>query len=107
LCASLLNHGKTILHGIPKIEEVFRYVEILESIGVQVRWINADTLEINPPTKLSIEKLNMEVARKVRSFTFVGGLIHWSDAFSFPHSGGCKMGERTIAAHKYGLEKFG
>jgi len=107
LCAALVNRGKTILHGIPRIEEVYRYVEILESLGVAVRWTNGDTLEIVPPKKLAFEKMDLEAARRTRSFTFVGSLIHWSNNFSFPHSGGCKMGERTIAAHKYGLEKFG
>ncbi len=107
LCASLVNKGKTVLHGIPRIEEVFRYIEIMESIGVSVRWIEKDTLEIIPPAKLSLDKMNLDAARRTRSFTFVGALIHWEKSFSFPHSGGCKMGERTIAAHKYGLGKFG
>ncbi len=107
LCASLINRGKTILHGIPHIEEVSRYIEIMESLGVSVRWTSDDTLEIVPPKALDFEKMNLESARKTRSFTFVGALIHWSKKFSFPHSGGCKMGERTIASHKYGLEKLG
>jgi UDP-N-acetylglucosamine 1-carboxyvinyltransferase len=114
LCASLLNKGKTVLHGIPHIEEVSRYIEIMESLGVSVRWIedpirkgHATTLEIIPPKELTFDKMNLESARKTRSFTFVGALIHWKKSFSFPHSGGCKMGERTIAAHKYGLAKFG
>lgn len=107
LCASVLNHGTTILHGIPRIEEVYRYIEIMESLGISVKWTATDTLEITPPKKLSFDTMNLESARKTRSFTFVGALIHWSPLFSFPHSGGCKMGERTIAAHKYALEKFG
>jgi UDP-N-acetylglucosamine 1-carboxyvinyltransferase len=107
LCAALVNRGKTILHGIPRIEEVNRYIEILQSLGVAVHWTASDTLEIIPPKELSIEKMNLDAARRTRSFTFAGSLIHWSKNFSFPHSGGCKMGERTIAAHKYGLENFG
>ncbi len=107
LCASLVNKGKTVLHGIPRIEEVFRYIEIMISLGVSVRWIEKDTLEIVPPAKLSFDKMDLDAARRTRSFTFVGALIHWQKSFSFPHSGGCKMGERTIAAHKYGLGKFG
>src|SRR3989344_253892 len=34
LCASLLNKGKTTLKNMPRIEEVNRIVEVLESIGV-------------------------------------------------------------------------
>lgn len=107
LCAALVNRGKTTLHGIPRIEEVYRYIEVLQGFGVSVRWTAADTLEIVPPKTLAFEDLDLEACRRTRSFTFVGALIHWADSFSFPHSGGCKMGERTIAAHKYGLEKFG
>lgn len=107
LCATLVNRGKTILHGIPRIEEVYRYLEILESLGVGVKWLAADTLEIAPPKKLALANMDLAAARRTRSFTFVGALIHWAPAFSFPHSGGCKMGERTIAAHKFGLGKFG
>ena len=31
LCAALLNSGKTVLHHIARIEEVFRIIEVLES----------------------------------------------------------------------------
>ncbi len=107
ICASLVNRGKTILHGMPKIEEVSRYIEIIESMGVATRWIDGNTLEITPPKKLFIKNINKEVAAKTRSFTFVGSLIHSDTKFSFPHSGGCKMGDRTIAAYRYGLENLG
>ncbi|MFM7088729.1 MAG: helix-turn-helix domain-containing protein [Candidatus Paceibacterota bacterium] len=107
IAASLVNRGKTILHGIPKIEEVYRYIEILEGLGVSVRWIDEHSIEIIPPYELNLKTINEKAMRQTRSFTFVGSLIHWENDFSFPHSGGCKMGERTIAAHKYSLEKFG
>lgn len=107
LAATLVNKGKTTLTGIPRIEEVYRYIEVLESIGVVVKWTNEDTVEINPPASLDLKKLDTEAAMRIRSFTFVGALIHATDAFTFPHSGGCKMGERTIASHKHSLEKFG
>ncbi len=107
LCATLANRGKTILHGIPKIEEVYRYIEILTSLGIAIRWTDDNTLEIVPPKTLSFKTFDADAARKTRSFTFVGGLLHWSKSFSFPHSGGCKMGERTVAAHKYSLGKLG
>lgn len=107
LCATLLNKGKTILHGIPKVEEVYRYITVLESLGVNVKWVGKSTLEIQPPKKLTFKNLDYDLANKIRSFTFLGALIHFGESFSFPNSGGCKMGERTIAAHKYGLEKLG
>lgn len=107
LCASLINSGTTVLHGIPKIEEVSRYIEVLESLGASIRWVGDNSLEINPPKVPTFSKLNFDIAAKIRSFTFIGALVHHGLSFSFPNPGGCKMGERTIAAHKYGLEKLG
>lgn len=37
----------------------------------------------------------------------IGGMIHFEKKFKIPHAGGCKMGQRTIAAHRYGLESLG
>lgn len=108
MVASLVNKGTTILRDIPHIEEVYRYKELLESVGVKIRWVYDDTsLEITPPKKLLFSKINKSVAEKIRSFTFAGAFIHFSDAFFLPHSGGCKMGERTVASHKYALEYLG
>ena len=108
MVAALINNGTTTLHGIPHIEEVYRYKELLESVGVKIRWINNDTsLEITPGKKLSLKKINVSVATRIRSFTFAGAFVHYSPSFFLPHSGGCKMGERTVASHKYALEYLG
>lgn len=108
MVAALINSGTTVLRDIPHIEEVYRYKELLESVGVKIRWTHDDTaLEITPPKKLSFSKINKSVAEKIRSFTFAGAFIHFSNSFSLPHSGGCKMGERTVASHKYALDYLG
>ena len=108
MCASLVNKGKTTLHGIPRIEEVYRLIEILQSIGVSVNWSGDHTLEIRPPKNFSISNILYTYATKVRSsLMLIGALIHNKSSFTIPHAGGCKMGERTIAAHRYGLEELG
>jgi UDP-N-acetylglucosamine 1-carboxyvinyltransferase len=108
LCAALLNRGKTILHGISRIEEVNRLIEILESIGVSVRWTGRNTVEIVPPKKFSLATLDVAAAARVRSsLMLIGPLVHLVPSFDLPHAGGCKMGNRTIAAHRYGLEELG
>src|SRR4029450_7643047 len=56
LCASLLNSGRTTLRKVARIEEVNRLLEVLNSIGVQTRWLNEDNdLEIGPPKELRLE----------------------------------------------------
>ena len=108
LCASLINSGTTTLHGIAQIEEVYRVIEILESIGVSVKWLNQNTLTITPPAKFLLDNINVESAIKTRSvIMLVGPLIHKLSLFSIPHAHGCNLGKRTIAAHIFALEKLG
>ncbi len=107
LCGSLLNKGTTTLHHVPQIEEVFRLIEVLESIGVKIVW-HEKTLHITPPTKFKLSTIDVEAARKTRSIVmFIGSLIHHLDSFSLPQSGGCKLGSRTVRPHFYALENFG
>lgn len=108
LCASLLNKGVTTLHGIARIEEVNRVIEILESIGAQIKWQDKNTVIITPPKKFNLENINVESAIKTRSMVMlIGPLIHALASFSLPHAQGCALGKRTIAAHIYALEKLG
>lgn len=107
LCASLLNRGTTTLLDMPKIEEVHRIIEALESIGVGVSW-NGSNVVINPPEKISVENINIEVATKTRAaLMLVGPLVHILKEFRLPYAGGCKLGRRSILPHQYALEKLG
>ncbi len=107
LAASLLNRGTTTLRRVPRIEEVNRVLEVFESIGVQCRW-EGSTLTIRPPKTFKMSNLRSESASKIRSaLMMIGSLVHRVGEFRMPHAGGCKMGERTIAAHRYGLEELG
>lgn len=107
LCAALLNKGTTTLHRVPRIEEVHRLVEVLESIGVKIDWQD-NTMRIKPPRTFDLSTLDAEAARRTRSIVmFIGPLIHELSQFSLPQSGGCKLGSRTVTPHFYALEHFG
>ena len=108
LCASLLNYGVTKFVNFPKIEEVFRIIEVLTSIGVQVKWVNGSDLEIRRPQKLKLDSMDAEAARKTRSvLMLMGPLMHDYTSFKIPYAGGCKLGERTVEPHLFALEAFG
>src|SRR3989338_8431159 len=73
LCASLLNEGVTTLRNVPRIEEVNRVIEVLQSIGVSVKWSgnnlanSADaehgaSVEIQVPERLNLAGMNIESA---------------------------------------------
>ncbi len=83
-------------------------IEILESIGVVIKWTNQNTLIITPPKKFNLENINTESASKTRSVVMlIGPLIHKLSSFSLPHPHGCNLGKRTVAAHIFALEKLG
>lgn len=108
LCASLLNYGVTRFTSFPRIEEVYRIIEVLESIGVSAKWVNGNDLEIRRPEKLNLDDIDAPAARKTRSvLMMMGSLIHDYDFFKIPYAGGCKLGARTVAPHLYALEEFG
>lgn len=107
LCASLLNKGTTTLVDMPKIEEVYRLLEVLESIGVKAAW-DGNRLILVPPKKFNLKGIDIAAARRTRSIVmFIGSLIHHLNRFSLPQSGGCKLGSRTVMPHFYALEHFG
>lgn len=109
LCASLLNDGTTVLKHLARIEEVFRIIEVLNSIGIKTKWTNGRRdLEITTPTKLKIRQLDVEAARKTRSvIMLMGPLLHRFSEFSLPYAGGCSLGSRTVEPHLNALESFG
>ena len=109
LCASLLNSGTTTLRRVARIEEVFRIIEVLTSIGVKCRWRNRRRdLEIIPPRELKLEDLDIEAARKTRSIImFMGPLLHKFREFRLPYAGGCSLGVRTVEPHLRALSVFG
>lgn len=109
LCASLLNHGRTVLRGIAQIEEVNRILEVLESIGVRVTWSADKTeLELVRPEVLDMASMDLDAARRTRSIImFLGPLLHDMGAFELPYAGGCDLGARTVTPHLQALHHFG
>ena len=107
LCAALLNRGKTTIHKMPRIEEVYRLTEVLESIGVKIEW-KGSTLTLTPPKKFDLKNIDEVSAKRTRSIImFIGPLMHHLQKFSLPQSGGCKLGSRTVRPHFFALEHFG
>ncbi len=107
MCASLLNKGKTTIKNAPKIEEVNRIAEVMQSIGIKVTW-NQNDLVIEPPKKININKIDYDAAARTRSaIMMIGPLIHDFQKFKMPQAGGCKLGSRTIKPYVYALEKLG
>jgi UDP-N-acetylglucosamine 1-carboxyvinyltransferase len=109
LCASLLNHGTTTLRRVARIEEVYRIIEVLQSIGVKIRWLNdKNDLQITPPARLRLQDMNIDAAKRTRTvIMLLGPLLHQYKDFKIPFAGGCDLGTRTVEPHMAGLAPFG
>jgi UDP-N-acetylglucosamine 1-carboxyvinyltransferase len=107
LCASLLNRSSTTIKNAPKIEEVFRIIEVLESVGVKIEWIGND-LKVTPPEKIRMKDIHYDAAAKTRScIMMIGSLVSLLEVFDTPQAGGCRLGSRTVKPYFYALEKLG
>lgn len=107
LVASLLNRGVTTLKRMPKIEEVKRLIEVMQSIGVTVEWTNGD-VRIMPPKKFDLSAVNRDAAQKTRSIAlFVAPLAHFLKSFDIPAPTGCNLGKRSLGSHVDALARLG
>lgn len=109
IAASLINKGKTTLYGVARIADVERLLEAAESLGVKLEWHDNNTLSLTPPKEFNLENLNKEaILRGGRStILFLAAMVSETSNFNWPHAGGCKMGERTITAHRHSLADLG
>lgn len=108
LCATPLIHGKVVLQKVPKIEEVYRIVELLKSIGIKIEDDGNGTLTVDSSSPLTLSKMDRLAACRTRvSLLLLGSLAHREKKYRLYKSGGCKLGQRTVRPHLYALENFG
>ncbi|KKW19765.1 MAG: hypothetical protein UY63_C0006G0007 [Parcubacteria group bacterium GW2011_GWA2_51_10] len=108
IAAALLNKGETILKRVPRIEEVKRMIEVMESIGVKIVWDPSGDMRIIPPGKVDLTKLNREAAERTRSIVhFIAPLAHLFKSFELPAPAGCNLGKRTLGPHIDAFARLG
>lgn len=107
IAATLLTRETCTLHNIPRIEDVFRMLEIIESMGAEVKWQGEHTVSITAHN-LDVTKIDQEKVKRLRSSIFLlGALSARFDSFSLLQPGGCVIGARPVDAHLLALEKMG
>jgi UDP-N-acetylglucosamine 1-carboxyvinyltransferase len=108
LAGALLNRGETTLRRMPRIEEVKRLIEVMESIGVGIVWDESGDMRITPPAKFALENINAESAGRTRAIAlFIPALAHALGSFDLPAPSGCDLGKRSLGAHIDALAKLG
>ncbi|MDO8240691.1 MAG: UDP-N-acetylglucosamine 1-carboxyvinyltransferase [Candidatus Moranbacteria bacterium] len=107
LAATLLTKKECILSNIPLIEDVFRMIEILQSMGVEVRRIGERKISVKAEN-VDPEKIDVEKVKQLRSsILLLGSLSARFDKFKLYHPGGCVIGARPVGTHFDALQKMG
>jgi UDP-N-acetylglucosamine 1-carboxyvinyltransferase len=107
LAATLLTKKECIISNIPLIEDVFRMIEILQSMGVEVRRLGERKISVTA-AQVDPAKIDVEKVKQLRSsILLLGSLSARFDKFKLYHPGGCVIGARPVGTHFDALRKMG
>ncbi|MBR6514320.1 MAG: UDP-N-acetylglucosamine 1-carboxyvinyltransferase [Clostridia bacterium] len=97
--ACLLVKEKVVLENIPPIVDVSVSLEILKSMGVKIRMLKKDTVEIDA-TEVQQGSSPAELVRRMRaSYYLIGAELGRFGKASVDYPGGCDFGVRPIDQH--------
>ncbi|MDD3386534.1 MAG: UDP-N-acetylglucosamine 1-carboxyvinyltransferase [Candidatus Pacebacteria bacterium] len=107
LVSSLLTNEDCIIDNLPLVEDVFRLLEIFESMKVKVEWIGKRKVRINSKN-MDPNKMNKDLVLKFRgSVLLFGAILARFKKVSLPQPGGCIIGVRPINAHLDAFSQLG
>lgn len=107
MVASLLTNEVSYINNVPHIGDVEITQHILESTGAQVKWLNENTVQINPGTaEKSIIVLPDSRNNRV-PILLLSILLHKFGKATVPVVGGDDIGKRNVDFHIQAIEQFG
>jgi UDP-N-acetylglucosamine 1-carboxyvinyltransferase len=107
IAASLLSEEPSVIQNVPRIEDVFRMLEIIESLGAEVVWEDEHTLRITPGA-LHPDALDQKKVKQIRSsILLLGPLAARCSHFTLERPGGCVIGARPVDTHLDAFKKLG
>jgi len=107
LPATLLADSACRIENLPNIADVATALDILASLGAQVRRLNKHTVEIDA-TGVYTHKVPNELSRSMRaSYYFIGALLGRFQKAMVSMPGGCQIGARPIDQHLKGFTALG
>jgi UDP-N-acetylglucosamine 1-carboxyvinyltransferase len=107
IAATLLaSNGKSIIHDVPALSDVYTISEVLRYLGADVK-IEENTITVDASQELEFEA-PFEYVRKMRASVLVmGSLLARNGRARVALPGGCAIGSRPIDQHLKGFEAMG
>src|SRR5215211_6168617 len=106
MAAVVLADGRSIVRNVPRIQDCFTMVEVLEHLDVGCAW-TGDALVLETTDVRPIETPYELVSRMRASILVLGPLLARFGNARVAMPGGCNIGSRAIDLHIRGLEKMG
>ena len=107
IAGTLLVKGITTLTNVPNISDIENICEILECLGVKVKKLDTNTLQIDA-SKLKTTHAPLDLTSRFRaSYYLLGALIGRLGKGEVGMPGGCAIGQRPIDQHIKGFEALG
>lgn len=107
LAGTLLVPGKTVLHNVPRLSDVYTLMEIFSHLGAKCGFRRDGALEIDA-SNLTTSVTPHHLVQKMRaSFNVLGALLVRFGHASVAMPGGCDIGARPVNYHIRGLEELG
>lgn len=104
--AAILGDSPSIIKNVPKISDIFKMDEILQSIGAKVTFQD-NTFTVDP-TGINSTSPEEKLVKKLRgSVVLIGPLLAKYGKATFCLPGGCLIGARPIDDHTDLFEQFG
>ena len=107
LAACLLTDKEWIVSNVPQIEDIFRLIELLKGIGVDIKNNSKGVYQLKAKN-IQGSHLNADIAKKLKGSILMTGplLARFGEAFLF-QSGGCVIGQRPRDIFLEGFKAFG
>ena len=106
ILASILTDEPVVLRDVPRLSDVLVSLEILEHVGVDVRWEGRD-LRLHAREIRSCEAPYSLVSKMRASFVAMGALLARCGRARISMPGGCAFGPRPVDRHIRAFEAIG
>ena len=105
--AAILAGDVVRIENIPQISDVQLIIEILDSMGAEIKLINKNTIEVDS-SNLQYQGVPYELSSKFRaSYYLIGAMLGRFKKAEVAMPGGCNFGVRPIDLHIKGFEMLG
>ena len=107
LCTALLTDATCVYHNVPKLNDIYTMLKVLETMGLNPRWDDCSKVTIEPGLNRICEAPYDLVKSMRASILVLGPLLAKNRQAKVSLPGGCAIGARPVDLHLKALAKMG